>query len=69
MFTIEVEEDRTIVLKKVYTGVTFESAEGERFSICMRDTGFEFTYAGQSYEAKNGVVNVFPIKSPDRASN
>ncbi len=55
-FTIEVEEDRTVVLKKVFAGVILESEEGERIGICMRDTGFEFTYDGKHYEAQKGIL-------------
>jgi hypothetical protein len=28
--------------------------KGEEMYICMRDSGFEFTYQGVNYEAKNG---------------
>ena len=54
---IEVEEDYGIVLKEVYNGILLESDSGENFSICMRDSGFEFKYKGQWYEAKEGKIN------------
>ena len=45
-----------VVLKEVYSGVMLETAYGEKFGICMRDTGFEFNYCGVWWEAKNGEV-------------
>lgn len=53
---ITVNDDSTIVLKEVYNGIEFESDSGEKLSICMRDSGFEFSYAGIKYEAKKGKV-------------
>ena len=53
---IEVDENREIVLKEVYTGVGLESNDKEFFGICMRDSGFEFTYEGQSYSAQKGII-------------
>lgn len=53
---IEVNENREIVLKEVYTGVGLESNDKEFFGICMRDSGFEFTYEGQNYSAQKGVI-------------
>jgi len=55
---IETAEDGSSILKEVYLGVMFQSYAGEEFGICMRDSGFEFHYAGAWYEAKNGIVNV-----------
>jgi len=53
---LEVNENREIILKEVYSGIGLESNDGETFGICMRDTGFEFNYMNTWYEAKNGVV-------------
>tara|TARA_B110000503_G_scaffold19965_1_gene29913 strand:- start:560 stop:736 length:177 start_codon:yes stop_codon:yes gene_type:complete len=53
---IEVNENREIILKEVYTGVGLESNDKEIFEIGMRDSGFEFTYEGQSYSAKKGII-------------
>ena len=53
---IEVNENREIVLKEVYIGVGLESNDKEFFGICMRDSGFEFTYEGQNYSAQKGVI-------------
>lgn len=54
---IEVNENREIILKEVYTGVGLESNDKEFFGICMRDSGFEFIYEGQNYSAKKGIIN------------
>jgi len=56
---IEVEEDYTIKLKEVYNSILLETNSGEMFSICMRDSGFEFYYDGKRYEAKEGNVLKF----------
>ncbi len=38
---VEVSEHGGLVLKEVYKGVMFETKEGEKLSVCMRDGGFE----------------------------
>lgn len=38
---VEVNEDRDIVLKEVFSGVMLETSEGNRIGICMRDDTFE----------------------------
>ena len=54
---IEVDEDYGILIKEIFTGVSFESDSKEKFSICMRDSGFELKFAGEWFEAKNGTIN------------
>jgi len=61
---IEVNENREIVLKEVYTGVGLESNDKEFFGICMRDSGFEFTYEGQKYLAQKGVIKKLSEDKP-----
>jgi hypothetical protein len=53
---ITVNEKNEIILKEVYSGVGLESNDGEFFGICMRDSGFEFTYEGEDYSAYNGKI-------------
>jgi hypothetical protein len=53
---IEVNENRQMVLKEVFTGVGLETADKESMNICMRDSGFEFTYEGKDYSAQRGVI-------------
>lgn len=36
----------TIVLKEVYNSIILETAEGNRFAICMRDDTVEMTVIG-----------------------
>jgi hypothetical protein len=55
---IRVLPDCSIALEKVFSGVLFVSPDKEEFEICMRDSGFEFQYAGTWYEAKRGVINL-----------
>lgn len=38
---IEVDEDGTIVLKEVYSGVKLETSEGNYIAVSMRDDTFE----------------------------
>lgn len=49
---IEVNEDREIVLKNVYSGVLMETEEGNAIGVCMRDDTFE--------------INVIPKGSKER---
>ncbi len=59
---ITVNENRDIILKEVFNGVGLESQAGEEFGICMRDSGFEFNYGGDWYEAKGGKVTKMVAK-------
>ena len=60
---IEIGEDGAIELREVYNGIRLISNDGETFVICMRDSGFEFLYNGNWYEAKNNEpingVNIY----------
>jgi len=58
----ETDEKGNVILKEVYNDVTLKSNAGEKLSICMRDSGFEFTYEGQKYEAKNGQLKLVVTK-------
>jgi len=49
---IEINEHREIVIKDLFLGVNLETASGETLAICMRDSGFEFSYGGKHYSAK-----------------
>lgn len=53
---IETNENGEIILKEVYSGIRLETVDKELFAICMRDSGFEFSYAGEWYEAKQGII-------------
>ena len=58
---ISVDENRSILLEEVFSGVGFKTEDGEEFGICMRDSGFEFNYGGKWYEAKNGIVKKMEV--------
>lgn len=71
---IETLPDYGLVLKEVFSGVLLISPDKEEFGICMRDSGFEFQYAGVWYEAKRGEINLLggkPLlegaKNPEQA--
>lgn len=38
---IEVNEERVMVLKEVFSGIMLETQEGNQVGICMRDDTFE----------------------------
>lgn len=56
--------DCSIVLTEVYSGVLFVSKDKEEFGLCMRDSGFEFQYAGVWYEAKAGALKRLAATEP-----
>lgn len=59
---IEANEKAEITLKEVFSGVGFETADGEFLGVCMRDTGFEINYNGTWFEAKKGVFRAIRQK-------
>jgi len=54
---LSIGESREIVFKKVFGGIVLISEDGEKLSICMRDSGYEFMYGGKWYSAKEGMVD------------
>ena len=53
---VRVGESGEIILEEVFSSLTLKT-ETEEFSICMRDSGFEFRYRDRWYEAKDGRVH------------
>ena len=49
-------ENHRLILKEIYSGIGLETRDKEFFGICMRDSGFEFTYQGYNYSAKKGII-------------
>jgi len=45
---IEIDENGSLVLKEVYSGVCLETAEGNRIGIAMRDDTFEISVIGDN---------------------
>ncbi len=62
---ISVEDDYSILLEEVYSGLSLKTRDGETMGICMRDTGFEFTYQGQWYSAQKGVITKVEMKQTE----
>jgi hypothetical protein len=52
-------EEGAIQLKEVFNGITLKTPHDEVMGICMRDTGFEFSYQGKWYSAQQGVITPF----------
>ena len=55
---MRVGEYSEIILEEVYSGIVLVSEDCERFTICMRNSGFEFNYGGMWYSAKGGILEV-----------
>jgi hypothetical protein len=55
---IEANEQSEIIFKEVFSGIGLESPSGEKFSICMRDSGFEFSYGGKWFRAVGGKIEL-----------
>ena len=53
---MSINEDYTVQLEEVFSGLKLKTKEGEEIFICMRDSGFEFTYQDITYSAKLGVL-------------
>ena len=53
---ITVNEDKVMQLEEVFNSILLKTPSGESMYICMRDSGFEFTYEGKWYYAQNGHV-------------
>jgi len=49
-------ENGIIKLERVFNPILLETESGEKLSICMRDSGFEFTYERNKYSAKGGEI-------------
>ena len=58
---ISVDENKDLLLEEVFNGVCLKSTNNEKFSICMRDGGYEFKYNNIWYSAKDG--NIKELKS------
>ena len=53
---ITINQDNLIELEEVYNPIVLKTKDGEKISICMRDSGFEFRYQDEWYFAKEGYV-------------
>ena len=60
---VSITEQNEIELTEVYNPIVLKTNSGEVMSVCMRDSGFEFTYEGQTFYAQNGKVTAMNEKS------
>lgn len=60
---ITTNEQGVIQLEEVVNEIILKTQDGEEMSICMRDSGFEFSYQGRWYFAKEGWVEPFKRSS------
>lgn len=44
IFGTRLETTGEVRIKEAYSGVLFETPDGEKLSVCMRDSGFEIRY-------------------------
>lgn len=51
---IDVTEEYNIRLRDVFNGVLFETDEGEKLGVCMRDGGFEISVKDTSIKSMGG---------------
>jgi hypothetical protein len=56
---ISITEHNEFLLEEVFNSITLRTPDGEILTICMRDSGFEFTYQGKKYFVKEGYVEPF----------
>jgi len=57
-----VNKDNLIQLEEVYIPIVLKTKDGEEIIISMRDSGFEFSYQGEMYFAKEGYLESFEQK-------
>lgn len=53
---ITINERGMLQLERVFNPIVLKSGADEEIIICMRDSGFEFEYQGNKYEAKGGSI-------------
>lgn len=52
-----VNEHSVIELTEVFSPIQLITADGEKLTVMMRDSGFEVCYEGKFYELKQGKIN------------
>ena len=63
---LTINEENKIQLENVFNSIILKTKDGEKISICMRDSGFEFKYQGEWYFAKDGILK--PFHKSDRGN-
>ena len=59
---VTTNEKGTLILEDVFNGIILKSRAGETLFVCMRDSGFEISYAGDRYDFKNGLLGAYAGK-------
>lgn len=58
---VTTDEKGAILLENVFNPIILKTNSGEELIICMRDSGFEFSYQNEQYSAKNNIVEKVSI--------
>lgn len=66
---VTTNDKNNIQLEEVFNPVIFKTSSGEELCICMRDSGFEFTYEGKKYSAQKGVIDKIKSSNNDNQRN
>lgn len=53
---LTITEDYLVCLEDVFNPLILKTEKGEIMTVCMRDSGFEFSYNGVKYSAKNSIL-------------
>ncbi len=60
---IDITGDRIIRIRDVFNGVLFETKEGEKLGVCIRDGGFEITIKDQSVKSDEEYYDTYSIRN------
>ena len=66
---ISIGENRELLLEEVFTGILLRSRDGEELGVCMRDSGFEISYEGKWFSAKEGRIEILLVPSISKKSD
>lgn len=66
---ITTNDKNNLQLEEVFNPIILKTLSGEELCICMRDSGFEFTYEDKKYSAQKGVIEEIKIKEKDGKHN
>jgi hypothetical protein len=59
---IDVNENRTLNLTRIYIPIALTTENGEEMGLAMRDSGFEIVYCGHLIELKEGKLRVHEVE-------
>lgn len=58
---IDVTEDNIIRIRDAFVGVLFETDDGEKLGVCMRDGGFEISVKDTSIKSETEYFDTYVI--------